>query len=38
MDVNTGKLDLHKLNSELAQSNLSLTDLSSKLIHAGTTG
>lgn len=38
VNVNTGKLDLTKLNTSLKQSNQSLNQLSSSLVAAGTTG
>ena len=38
VNVNTGKLDLTKLNTSLKQSNQSLTTLSTQLVNAGTTG
>lgn len=38
VNVNTGKLDLTKLNSSLKQSNQSLSQLSGQLVAAGTTG
>ena len=38
MNVNTGKLDLTKLNTSLKQSGQSLSELSSKLVASGTQG
>jgi hypothetical protein len=35
MNVDTGKLDLHKLNTSLKQSNTSLTTLAKNLLATG---